>query len=62
MTTKQLSLIDAAELAYTEMAFTLHDVMCPDRRKDDLAWSERRSKTLARVADDLRAAIDREAK
>ena len=49
---------DAAEIAYSEMAFTLQDIMCPDLRKDDVAWSERRAKSLAKAADRLRAALE----
>lgn len=52
----------AAEIAYSEMAFTLHDIMDPRRRANDGEWIDRRSKTLAAAADRLRAALDAEAK
>lgn len=48
----------AAELAYSEMAFTLHDICDPRRRKDDTAWIDRRGKSLAERADALRVALD----
>jgi hypothetical protein len=51
-------LILAAELAYSGMAFTLHDITDPRRRTDDSAWVERRGKLLAEQADGLRAALD----
>lgn len=54
------SLIDAAELAYSELAFTLHDIACPNRREDDAAWRARRGDSIAKIADNLRAAIDAE--
>lgn len=53
------SLIAAAEIAYSEMAFTLQDICDPRRRKDDEAWIDHRSKTLAETADTLRSALDR---
>lgn len=54
------TLIDAAEIAYSELAFTLQDIVCTDRRKDEDAWIERRGRSIAVAADNLRAAIDAE--
>lgn len=49
----------AAELAYSEMAFTLHDIADPRRREDDEAWIERRGKSLAEAADRLFSALNK---
>lgn len=55
---KSESLRAAAEIAYSEMAFTMHDILDPRRRANDEAWRERRSESLAMAADRLRMALD----
>lgn len=52
-------LIAAAEIAYSEMAFCLQDIVDPRRRRDDEAWIEARGKTLAAAADKLQCALKR---
>lgn len=53
-----MKLKDAAEIAYSAMAFTLHDIIDPRRRENDDEWIDRRGKLLAEAADQLREAID----
>lgn len=55
---REKRLRDVAELAYSEMAFTVHDISDPRRRRQDGEWSEQRGASLAKAADELRAAID----
>lgn len=50
-------LIDAAEAAYSEMAFAVQDIA--GRRLDCEAAIDQRSKRLAAAADNLRKAIER---
>ena len=50
-------LIDAAEWAYSEIAFAVHDLA--GRRLNSEEAIDRRSERLAKAADRLRAALDR---
>ena len=53
---KPASLRSIAELAYSEMAFTIHDLMSGRVSQEQIEY---RTKRLAHVADDLRDALDR---
>jgi len=51
-----MKLRDAAEIAYSEMALAVQDLVTDSRQVGN--WMDRRSERLAKAADDLRAALD----
>lgn len=52
-----MNLRTAAEIACSEMSFTLHDICDPRRRTNDEEWIKRRGKSLAEAADNLERAL-----
>lgn len=55
MDAKTKRLFDAADIAYSEMAFAVHDIA--GRRLTSAALMDRRAQRLAKAADELHAAL-----